>query len=56
MFLGFVPTWFSVVDVEVEDSNAAEGDEGGDPVHEEHDGHAEESAQKRNPHAVVLQR
>jgi len=47
-------TWFSVVDVEVEDPNAGECDERGDPVHEEHDGHAEESAEQGNPHAVVL--
>ena len=35
-----------VTDVEVEDENAGPGDESGDPVHEEHDGEAEERAKK----------
>ena len=47
-------TWLSVVDVEVEDADDSEGDEGGDPIHQEHHGHAKEGAQQRHPHAVVL--
>ena len=46
---------FPVGDVEVQDADDGEGDEGRDPVHEEHDPHAKEGAEEGSPHVVVLE-
>ena len=46
---------FPVADVEVEDADDGEGDQGGDPVHEEHDGDTKEGPDKRHPFVVIFE-
>ncbi len=47
-------TGFAVGDDEVEAEEAGEGDDGGGPVHHEHDADAEDRAQQTDPGVVIL--
>ena len=48
-------TWLPVEDVEVENDGDEVGEQGCNPVHHEHDRHAEEGSHKGQPRVVVLQ-